>query len=1138
MKKLLLFIASGFITASSFAQTISIAEARTKSIGTTVTVKGVVTNGAELGAALRNIQDGTAGITAYSSSKLTTVLRGDSIIISGVLKSYNNLLEIDPVNTVTVISQGNPLPAPIEFNSGYTAAYAEQYESMLIRFNGLNSVTSSTGGTVTSFAGNTNYKLDGLYDMRVNSASTGTAGIIGKTPPSGGYSIIGIMGQYNATNPAAGYQLLPRLYEDFILGEKPNISTSITAINITTTGFTLQFSTLNNGSTQIDYGTTTSLGSTVTDTTGVTFHSIAITGLLPSTIYYVRATSTNASGSSVSSIIPMITASNSTGEIKAYFTRSVDTSKAYLGNQAAWLENAVDDTLINFINKATTTLDIAIYNWNNNGISNITAAVNAAYTKGVIVRVVADGSTANLGLDGLNSGIKKILSPDDGGATYGIMHNKFVIIDANHSDPNKSWVWTGATNWTQGQINDDANNVVVFQDQSMAKAYTLEFEEMWGSKTAVPNTAASKFGPYKADNTPHYFNLKGTNVEVFFSPTDGVTSKMVNTIGTANYTFQFSTMLNTRSDIATAIKNQYLTVSDKTCSMGIIGDTSSTGSTGPYFTIANEMGSNFVIDTLPFTFHHKYLLVDANSSSDPIVWTGSHNWSNGAETKNDENTVVIHHGQIANQFYQEFSGRYKDMNRVPCDVNCIIPLNLNITSTPPSACGVLDATATSAPSNGTSPYTYSWSNGDLTSTADQLPTGNLLLTVTDSKGCVNTDSVLITNNGAPVLSFSSSDVLCFGGATGQATTTPTGGSSPYTYSWSNGNSTSTISNLLVGVYSVEVTDSAACKTYGSVEVFEPSLLAIDHVVGNVTCAGTSTGSINVTPVGGVAPYTYSWGGGETTEDLNGIPSGGYSLVLTDLNGCSENASWTLTEPILFAASINENDITCFGLTNGTASVSISGGKSPYTYSWSTGATAGAISGLPAGPIQLFAKDANNCSANAVDTIFEPESITITVDNIVSSQSGANQGSIQISVSGGTTPYTYSWDNGATTEDITGLNPGNYVVTVKDQKGCTKASNPIIVDLLTSINQLKSENTIIVQPNPASIFINVGFSSEVPVVSTIKLMSVNGQLIYTETSSKPLKQFATKIDVEVLPKGLYFIQVISGDKLSTRKLIKE
>jgi phosphatidylserine/phosphatidylglycerophosphate/cardiolipin synthase-like enzyme len=647
-KSQIITIASARALAAGFA-------ANTSTAGPAVTISGIITNGSEFGTS-RFLQDGTGGIEAYGNL-LNGITTGDSVVIAGVLSNYNSLLEINP-SSVQLIRSGNSLPAPVIFSAGnIMAAFSETYEGQLVRLNGNIGITTSAGTSFNTFAGNTNYMINGnaSTELRVNINSAGANGIVGTIAPSGNYDVIGIMSQFSNSNTTTGYQFFPRLYNDFVLPPAPDIISSLKATDITTTGFTVIFSTQNAGGTKIDYGLTAALGSTIVDAASTTSHSLAISGLAPATVYYVKATSANSSGSSVSAIVPMITASNSSGDIKVYFNNAnVDNGFAYPGNNAIALNQSIDDTLIAYISRAKYSIDIAIYNWINLNLSDITGAVNSVHARGVQVRVIGNGSTSNAGITGLNAGINKLLSPAT--SAYGIMHNKFVVIDAASANAADPIVWTGSTNWTAQQINADINNVVIIQDQSLAKIYTMEFEEMWGSSTASPNAGNSKFGPYKTDNTPHDFNIGGVTVQNYFSPSDGVNTKIVETINSADKEFNFAVMDLTRSDLANAIKQKYNSFPD-TCSAGIIDDTVGvSGAAGPYFTMSSAMNNRLRIHLDTNTMHSKYIIVDAgNASSDPTVLTGSHNWTNAADQLNDENTLIIHDNNISNQYYQNFA---------------------------------------------------------------------------------------------------------------------------------------------------------------------------------------------------------------------------------------------------------------------------------------------------------------------------------------------------------------------------------------------------------------------------------------------------------------------------------------------------
>ena len=674
--KLLLMLMFGAIC--SQAQVITIAEARTKAINTGVVVRGVITNGGELGTS-RFVQDGTAGIGIYSAT-IGTLERGDSVEVSGDLGHFNNLLQISNNVTITVIQKGLPLPAPIQFNYPFNSAFAFKYEGSLVQLNNVTSIKSisgsSCGNTPSSFAGNTNYCLNSAIStpMRVTNPSAGFGDIINKNVPSGTFSVVGIMSMFNngalagggtTTDPkyydttlTTGFQFLVRLYEDFVLPPIPNFLSDPYAISIGQDSITLSFQTQNDGSTRLDYDTNAAIGIAVGDSTLTKNHIYTLKNLTPATIYYLTATATNTNGTSVSRMVRLATASKSTGEIRVYFTQPVDNSVATFKN-AIFLDKTFADTLINYINLTQHTLDLAIYNINPSGVSNFVTALNNAYARGVKVRVVGCGSTASIGLASLDANIGVIQRPVQ---SPNIMHDKFMIIDANDSDPNNAWLWGGSCNLTKAQMQTDRNNVLFIQDQTLAKAYTIEFEEMFGSSGLTPNASNAKFGATKADNTPHEFNIGGRWVEQYFSPSDHTTAHIINTANTANKDEYHCVLSFTRSDIATALRNRaYANV----YGAGMVDDTAGSFAAINVVNIlaaANVYDTRMKVDNKSSQLHNKYLIVDCNSEkSDPIVLTGSHNWSGNAETDNDENTLVIHDDTIANLYYQEFIARYNEV---------------------------------------------------------------------------------------------------------------------------------------------------------------------------------------------------------------------------------------------------------------------------------------------------------------------------------------------------------------------------------------------------------------------------------------------------------------------------------------------
>jgi phosphatidylserine/phosphatidylglycerophosphate/cardiolipin synthase-like enzyme len=249
------------------------------------------------------------------------------------------------------------------------------------------------------------------------------------------------------------------------------------------------------------------------------------------------------------------------------------------------------------------------------------------------------------------------------------MHNKFAVMDAG--DMNNAMVWTGSTNWSDDQLNEDANNVVIINDQSLAIAYKMEFEEMWGSNGPLPLPGNAKFGPDKSDNTPHEFSVGGKRVECYFSPSDNTNRKILESLSSANSELYAALLIFTRIDLANEMAAK---INSGVYSAVMVDD--STGSSNSWNILKPLLGNNMMqFDHLGLAgiLHHKYAIVDqSNAGSDPLVITGSHNWSTTADSRNDENTVVIHDADIANQYFQEFVKRFNDQGN-PLGVQILQP---------------------------------------------------------------------------------------------------------------------------------------------------------------------------------------------------------------------------------------------------------------------------------------------------------------------------------------------------------------------------------------------------------------------------------------------------------------------------------
>lgn len=389
------------------------------------------------------------------------------------------------------------------------------------------------------------------------------------------------------------------------------------------------------------------------DTTKTLNHEITITGLEPATIYYVQLASYGIVKDSVRFVSSTSSDSRSTGRINVYFNKSIDTSVSIW--QKAMGNVDLKTKLIERINQARYSIDVCIYNFSGTVASQIADALVSAKNRGVKIRFITERENYNPARVGysklINAGIP-ILSDN----TDGYMHNKFVVIDYRDSSSwDNVWVITGSWNFTDEGTNRDFQNVIEIQDRAIAGAFTREFEEMWGSSGDFFDTLKSKFGLNKTDNTPHVFNIKGKKVEVYFSPSDMIASKITNAINQANFSIFFALLTFTSSNLSNAIYARYNAGVRNI--KGILDNNTDPGSQYSFLSSFSEV----LIDTdKSALFHHKYCLIDpTHVYSEPILITGSYNWSNSAETKNDENVIIIYDALLVNLYLQEFVARYK-----------------------------------------------------------------------------------------------------------------------------------------------------------------------------------------------------------------------------------------------------------------------------------------------------------------------------------------------------------------------------------------------------------------------------------------------------------------------------------------------
>jgi gliding motility-associated-like protein len=356
------------------------------------------------------------------------------------------------------------------------------------------------------------------------------------------------------------------------------------------------------------------------------------------------------------------------------------------------------------------------------------------------------------------------------------------------------------------------------------------------------------------------------------------------------------------------------------------------------------------------------------------------------------------------------------------------------------------------PSGGNIPYSFSWSNGGISEDLTNVPAGTYNVTISTVNGCQTTNSFEITDPPALTTTTSGVHASCAGVCNGSATASPTGGTGTYTYAWSNGASTPTANNLCAGIYSVVVTDGNGCTTNGSFTINNLGAVTATTSTGNANC-GTATGSASVTPTGGTAPYTYLWTPfGQTSQTINLVSAGNYSVTVTDLNGCQVTVNANILNTAGPTVTIpSTTNVSCFGGNNGTATANAVGGTGTITYAWTpSGGTAAIGTTMIANTVYtITVTDDNNCQASETVTLTQPTQVLLTTSS-TPSNCGQADGSVTANATGGTGIIGYVWENSngsqvGTSATVLNLAAGNYTVVATDANGCSSTQTVAITD---------------------------------------------------------------------------------------------
>jgi hypothetical protein len=375
------------------------------------------------------------------------------------------------------------------------------------------------------------------------------------------------------------------------------------------------------------------------------------------------------------------------------------------------------------------------------------------------------------------------------------------------------------------------------------------------------------------------------------------------------------------------------------------------------------------------------------------------------------------------------------------------------------------------------------------------------------------------------------DASCYGAEDGEGyfnSGSPTSGSAPYIYDWSNGATTPYAKDLPAGTYTVIIEDVNSCVDTDTFTVAQPpELVANAAITEAVLCHGDSTGAIAGDATGGTMPYSRVWSTGSAADTLEQAGAGDYWVIVTDANACADTDSITLAEPAALVASAAITEaVLCHGDSTGAIAGDAIGGTMPHTLAWSTGTPADTLTGMAAGDYWVTVTDANACADTDSIALTEPTALSLS-SQTTADTAGQSIGTASASAAGGTPPYSYDWQTGATDSAVNGLAAGDYSVTVADANGCTIADT-LTIDNITGRPATSGEPGLRLFPNPTTGLVRLrGVPDGEPIHLSVRDLS--GRLVLHERLLRPVFRLEA-------PAGVYLVEIRHAGRLARRKLV--
>lgn len=444
-----------------------------------------------------------------------------------------------------------------------------------------------------------------------------------------------------------------------------------------------------------------------------------------------------------------------------------------------------------------------------------------------------------------------------------------------------------------------------------------------------------------------------------------------------------------------------------------------------------------------------------------------------------------------------------------------------------------------SPSGGT----VLWSNGATTEDLTSVASGDYSVTIDGGGGCEAFNSFELMEADMIEVESYKTKPSCAGQSNGSIEITAEGGTPGYSYNWSTGGTTDSIGGLSANTYNLTVTDANTCEKVEAIVLSAPAALNVVATATDASCYGFEDGTVQLAVTGGTTTfftgYSYNWDNGDKTQNIT-VGEDDYDVVVTDANGCTGSTSATVGEPDEIVMSTpSTTDNVCYGGMAGAISFTASGGEGGFLYYvGSDTSSSGSFTGLKSGKHTVKAVDQTGCEVKQDLSLSEPSQIVIKASTGDASCATCSDGTIDLTVSGGTTGYTYAWNDAITTEDRSGLSVDTFSVTVTDANSCTQSKGGLVISVGTSIAKADvKENELNVYPNPAVYDITLEYTLVGNVNVNASLYAQNGVLVKNFVNgNKPAGYYNEVYQVSDLKYGVYYLRFVAGEQVITKKIL--